>query len=209
MSTSASSTPRSGQGPAWDIATMYPDQGCWDEGDYLDLTDSTHRLIEFTDGYVEFLAMPTLQHQRILAFLFSQFHAFVTANELGEVLFAALRVRVGERKFREPDLVFMGKDRRDRSGERYWEGADFVLEIVSDDPKSRQRDWEQKRRDYAEARIPEYWIVDPQEKRIVVLKLEGDKYETHSEAGESGRVESALLSGFHVEAAEVFAAAQR
>jgi Uma2 family endonuclease len=54
--------------------------------------------------------------------------------------------------------------------------ADIVVEVVSDDPAGRTRDYEDKRRDYATARIPEYWIVDPARRRITVLGLEGDAY---------------------------------
>ena len=37
-----------------------PPQGCWSEALYLWLTDWTNRLIEFTDGHVELLPMPTV-----------------------------------------------------------------------------------------------------------------------------------------------------
>ena len=68
-------------------------QGCWGDDDYLWLTDHTRRLVEFTDGYLEILPMPSRGHQRILAFLYSAFHAFVAPSG-GEVLFAPLRLRI-------------------------------------------------------------------------------------------------------------------
>ena len=34
-------------------------QGLWTAAQYLKLTDQTNRLIEFADGYVEVLPMPT------------------------------------------------------------------------------------------------------------------------------------------------------
>ena len=37
------------------ILDLYPRQGEWTEEEYLDLTDHTNHLIEFTDGYVEVL----------------------------------------------------------------------------------------------------------------------------------------------------------
>src|SRR5881275_2730812 len=39
---------------------------------------------------------------------------------------------------------------------RVWDGADLVMEVVSDDPKDRARDYQQKLADYAEAKISEY-----------------------------------------------------
>ena len=60
---------------------------------------------------------------------------------------------------------------------------------------------------YAAAGIPEYWIVDPQEKRIVVLKLSGDRYAEHGVFGVGSKAGSPLLAGLEVEVDRAFAAA--
>lgn len=52
------------------IAELLPEQGSWSEADYLWLTNRTNRLIEYTDGYIEVLPMPTRTHQKILRYLF-------------------------------------------------------------------------------------------------------------------------------------------
>jgi Uma2 family endonuclease len=46
-----------------------------------------------------------------------------------------------------------------RNQNAFWLGADLVVEIVS--PDDVERDIVIKRADYAEAGIPEYWIVNP------------------------------------------------
>ena len=180
-------------------------QGCWRDDDYLWLTDRCRRLVEFTDGYLEMLPMPTRGHQRILAFLYSAFQAFLNTAG-GEVLFAPLRLRVRAGKYREPDLLAMRDARDARSGERFWTGADVVAEVVSaDDP---QRDFVDKRRDYAEAGIPEYWIVDPRTETITVLELVQGEY---VERGVHRRGESAAslaIPGLRVDVDGVFDAAQ-
>lgn len=66
-----------------------------------------------------------------------------------------------------------------------------------------------KRQECAEAGIPEYWIVDPQEEQITVCHLAADN-EAYKEAGVYGpgeQVESVLLAGFGVGVTAVFAAA--
>ncbi len=151
-------------------------QGCWSDDDYLWLTDHTRRLVEFTDGYLEVLPMPSRGHQRILAFLYSTFHAFF-APAGGEVLFTPLRPRIRQGKFREPDLLLVRDARDVRSGERFWTGADVVVEVVS--PDNPERDLIVKRDDYAEAGIPEYWIVDPATETLTVLELEDAGYVEH------------------------------
>ena len=45
-------------------------QGLWTETQYLRLTDHLRRLLEFTDGRLEVLPMPTDRHQVISRFLF-------------------------------------------------------------------------------------------------------------------------------------------
>ncbi len=193
---------------AWEIATLFPHQGDWSEADYLAITDSTNRLIELTDGQVEFLAMPTELHQAILEFLFDAIRAFVKPRGLGQVRFAPLRVRIGPGRFRDPDIVFLRKENFQKRSNRFWSGADFVVEVVSDDASSRKRDYEQKPVDYAKAGIREYWIVDPQELRITVLILDGTEYRTHGEFTPGQVATSACWEDFGVDVAAVFAAGE-
>src|SRR5437867_553222 len=118
-----------------ELLDLLPHQGSWSEKDYLWLTDSTRRLVEFTDGYIEKLTMPTYMHQATLRFLFLALTTFLTPRG-GEALFAALRMRIRAGKFREPDVLAVKSAKDPRRGNRYWTGADLVMEVVSpDDPK--------------------------------------------------------------------------
>ena len=193
--------------PAWEIAHLFPDQGHLSEGDYLSLTENTQRLAEFNDGRIEVLPMPTIEHQRIILFLVNLLGAFVNPRNLGEALMSPLRVRIGERQYREPDVVFLSQAKSSAQGDRYWEGADLVMEVVSEDDPN--RDLVDKRRDYAACGILEYWIVDPRDRTITVLRLESGEYVSHSQAKGTGAVRSALLDGFTADAAAVFAAGKR
>ncbi|MDQ5852747.1 MAG: Uma2 family endonuclease [Chloroflexota bacterium] len=181
-----------GEEPGIDLAAL---QGRWTEEQYLLLTNQTNRLIEFTDGYIEVLPMPTRKHQVILAFLYEAFLLFIRPRG-GKVLFAPLRVQVGPRKYREPDLLLLRDANDQRNQEAYWLGADLVAEIVSpDDP---DRDTVTKRADYALAGIPEYWIVNPLDDTIMVLTLAGDAYTEHGAYRRGETASSALLPGFTV-----------
>src|SRR5260370_23966290 len=88
----------------WEIALLYPTQGYWSEAEYLDL--NTNHLIEFVDGCLEFLPMPTLFHQAIVLFLYSTLNAFVRSRVPGEVSVAPCRVRTIPGKYREPDVLY-------------------------------------------------------------------------------------------------------
>jgi Uma2 family endonuclease len=191
--------------PEWEVARLFPARGAWSVDDYLDL--DTNRLVEFSNGRIEVPPLPTESHQLILAFLYRLLAAFVEARGLGLVLPAALPVRLWPRKFREPDIVFMLAEHAHRRHERFWEGADLVVEVVSPDPKDRKRDLETKRREYARAGIPEYWIVDPQQQRILVLSLAGQAYRVQGDFGPGAEATSVFLPGFSVPVDTVFAAA--
>ncbi len=189
--------------PAWEIARLFPYQGEWSEEDYLEL--NTNHLVELTDGHIEVLPMPTPRHQRIVFLLQRLLWMFVTKHNLGEVLAAPLRVRLGVRKFREPDVVFIFAAKLDQQGERYWENVDLVMEVVSpDDPK---RDYAEKRIDYAQAGIAEYWIIDPTRQLITVLRLQAEEYVVIGEFTPGMQANSVLLAGFGVDVTEVFALA--
>jgi Uma2 family endonuclease len=183
------------------LAEILPSQGAWSEEEYLVLTDHRNRLIEFTDGFLEVLPMPTDRHQTILEFLFLAFCHDISPRG-GKVHFAPLRLRIRPGKFREPDLLLLLSAADPRRQNRFWLGADLALEVVSADKP--ERDLVEKRADYAEAQVREYWIVNPQTETITVLRLHGTAYE---EAGTYRRGEAAasvLLPEFSVAVAGVF-----
>ena len=190
--------------PTWGIAEFFPAQGNWSEEEYLAL--DTNRLVEFTDGYLEVLPMPTTSHHRIVRYLFELMRAFISAANAGEVMFAGVRVRLGPGVHREPDLVFMLAEHAARVGEDCWEGADLVMEVVSGGTEDRGRDLRRKRLEYAAAGIPEYWIVDPKRGQITVLRLANGKYTVHGEFKRGTRATSALLNGFAVDVAAALSA---
>ena len=183
------------------LCDLLPPQGSWSDEAYLWLTDYTNRLIEFTDGHVQELPMPTSTHQAVLAFLYDLFRAYLKPRS-GVVMFAALRMRIRAGKFREPDLLLL-LDRADRRyQDRYWLGADLVVEVVSpDDPG---RDLVEKRVDYAEAGISEYWIADPRDETIRVLALQDGVHVEHGVHVRGSAATSPLLAGFTADVSAVF-----
>jgi len=195
MTSIAAEKPTEPLEPAWDIAKLFPPQGTWTEREYLAI--NANRVVEFSEGTIEVLDMPTTTHQMIVAFLYGALLSYVSPGRLGRVLFAPLRVKLWEGKFREPDIVFMLQENSGRIGNEYWQGADLVMEVVSDD--DRRRDLEIKRDEYARAGIREYWIVDPQLERVSVLALEKDSYRLHGEFTRGQTANSPLLGGFQMD----------
>ena len=185
------------------VLERVPTQGNWSEADYLWLTEATSHLIEFTDGYIEVLPMPTEKHQRFSGLLYVAFLRYFAAGE-AVVVYAPLRLRLRSGKFREPDLMLLPKEDDPRRQDRYWLGADLVIEIVSSDEPA--RDLVEKRRDYAEAGIPEYWIVNPLNETIAVLRLVEGTYVEHGVFRRNDEATSALQPDFAINVSGIFGA---
>ncbi|NJM08118.1 Uma2 family endonuclease [Candidatus Gracilibacteria bacterium] len=183
------------------VVSLDPLQGHWTEEQYLLLTDQTNRLLEYTDGYIEVLPMPTDNHQAMLEWLFLALKAFIERLG-GKVRFAPLRVLVREGKYREPDILLVRDARDPRRQNRFWLGADLVAEIVSEDDP--ERDTKVKRADYAYAGIPEYWIVNPFEQTITVLALKDETYTEYGVFRRGEQAASKLLEGFSIRVDGVF-----
>jgi Uma2 family endonuclease len=176
-------------------------QGSWTEEEYLSLTDHTTRLVEFTDGFLELLPTPTDYHQAIAQLLLYVFDGFLKPLG-GKVRIAPLRLRIRKGKFREPELLLLLSAADRRRQDRFWTGADLVVEIVS--PNKPERDLVSKRRDYAAAGVAEYWIIDPSNETILVLVLNKKRYRRLGSFARGGVARSSLLQGFQLGVDQVF-----
>ena len=77
--------------------------------------------------------------------------------------------------------------------------------IKGNGPDDPGRDLETKRREYAQANIPEYWVIDPRSSEIMVLALADNQYAVHGVFGIGETATSVLLDGFSFPIAEIFA----
>ncbi len=184
------------------IAELFPSQGQWTEAEYLAL--KTNRIVELSNGRLEVLDMPNDLHQLILKRLCWLIDMFVVRAQLGRIRFAPLRVRLWPGKMREPDLVFMAAH-VDRCGSQYWGAPDLVAEVLS--PGDADLDRIIKMQEYAQAGIPEYWIVDPENKKIEVYALPAgaSEYQLSRMAGVGDTLTSTQLPGLQLVLAELFA----
>jgi Uma2 family endonuclease len=182
---------------SWEAATLLPLQGHWSEEEYLWLAKRTNKLVELARGYLEVLPMPSPKHQKIVLFLYRILFRFVEAHSLGSLLVAPLSVRLWPGQFREPDLVFILTQHLDREEEDCWNGADLAIEVVS--PSNPGHDLETKRKEYAQAGIAEYWIVNPDTEIITVLRLDDNHYIEHGQCRRGESAASLLLHGFAVQ----------
>lgn len=190
--------------PAWEVALLFPNQGTWSKYDYLDLPGN--QLVEFDNGRIEVLPMPSIRHQVVLKNIFVPLSVYADVHELGTVLCAPMPLLVAPLKFREPDVAFTRSAAPDESdGDKYLDSAELVVEIISEGASNRKRDLIDKRADYAVAGIAEYWVVDPEQQQVTVFRLHGSEYTDAGSLGISDVVRSTAVPGFEISVAKVFA----
>jgi Uma2 family endonuclease len=189
--------------PAWDIAKLFPAQGTWTEDEYLELA-AKHRRVEFDDGIIEVLPVPTRTHQNILKRLLLRFDAYAQATG-GRVSFAGTRLKLPGNKYREPDLLVATAPNVGYEAEEHWTGADLVAEVVSPSAEDHDRDYVRKRDEYGRGGVAEYWIVDPELMQVVVLVLRDGRYVEHCTYGRGEVARPATLVGVEVDVDALFA----
>ncbi len=198
--------PRSQRGDwTWELVTQFPRQGDWTEDEYLQR--SFEGLVEYVDGKLEFLPMVTPFHQDIQMFLYHALLVAAAGSHPGRVYVAPLRVRIRGGLHREPDVLLV-RPEHIPNRQRPAVGADLAIEVVSGSAADRERDYREKRIDYASIGIREYWIVDPDTEAITVLILPNGatEYREHGTFRPGQQATSVLLPEFAVEVAACFAA---
>jgi Uma2 family endonuclease len=152
---------------------------------------------ELIEGELFVSAAPNTEHQRKTGRLFRRLADYVEQHDLGEVFIAPYDVALDASTVLEPDIVFVSKARLSIVKPACIEGApDLVVEVTSD--SSRTIDRFVKRDRYAEFGVPEYWLLDPFEPRIDVLRLEGRKYCLVGSFGPGDTVESPTFPGLRI-----------
>lgn len=189
------------EGRTLEIARLFPRQGEWTEKDYFSLPE-TNRIVELSEGWLIITPSPTDQHQRILGKLHILIYSYLLNNNLGVVRFSPLDVWLYEGTVRQPDIIFMSNEHRDRITDKCWGVPDLVMEILSEGTENQDRG--DKFREYQKAGIPEYWIVNPFNQFIEVFTLENGAYIQLGKWGAGEVVHSKVLTGFQVAVDSVF-----
>lgn len=153
--------------------------------EYLDYDDGTDARYELVDGILTEMGAESTLNIDIAIFLIVMFARLMPTSYIHRG--TEIEVGGGKANTRYPDLMVLTEDSAAAlSGKKRalitldMPVPALVVEVVSSsatDPRSRERDYVDKRREYAQRGIPEYWIVDPMASVVWVLKLVGQAYQ--------------------------------
>jgi Uma2 family endonuclease len=165
--------------------------------EFLEWNGTNDIWAEWENGEIIYMSNPSLIHQDISDFLTAILRFFVEAKQLGRVISAPFQLKFDFRKTgRQPDIMFVSNANADNIKKQYVENtADLVIEIIS--PESRTRDKGDKFYEYEQARVKEFWLIDPDRKRAEFYTL-GDDGFFNFEMPENGVFKSKVLSGLNL-----------
>jgi Uma2 family endonuclease len=151
---------------------------------------------EWVDGEIIMMSPASDQHQDLVEFLIIILRFFNETNQAGWVRVAPFVMRTSvQPSGREPDILFVMKDRLDLVKETYLDGpADLVVEIVS--PESVGRDRGEKFVEYEAAGVREYWLIDPLRQQAEFYQLGSDGRYRSSSLDADGVYRSPVLDTF-------------
>lgn len=170
--------------------------------DYCALPDDGRRY-EILDGELVVSPSPKTVHQVVVGNLFVALTQHVRETQKGDVFVAPLDVLLAEESIVQPDLIYVSKAKRYTVGEGQIKGVpDLLVEVVS--PARPELDFRDKRQLYAKLGVPWYWIVDPQARLVLELKLAAAGYAELSRPSGDDVFEPQLFPGLRIKLAEVW-----
>ena len=151
---------------------LYPKAGEYTLEDYYALPDDVRA--ELIDGRFYIMEAPTYIHQMVLGELHLQFQQCIRTHNMPCLCFLSpcdVQLDKDEKTMLQPDLIIVCN--RELIQKRVCYGApDLVVEILS--PSTRKKDMAVKFTKYCGAGVREYWIIDPDNEKVIVYSFEDD-----------------------------------
>ena len=175
--------------------------------EYLAYDDGSDRLYELFNGELLELPVKPGLNIEIATLLLMQFLPIVGHRRIrGHGL--ELEVQ-GEPKNRYPDLTLIREEHIEQLKKRNTIRLSMappvlVMEVVSPGAVQRDRDYIAKRHQYEDLGIPEYWIINPEDKTILVLVLDNDSYQGAATFKGQDSLFSPQLGNLPIKADDVF-----
>jgi Uma2 family endonuclease len=171
--------------------------------DYCLLPNDRNRY-EILDGELSVTPAPRTRHQSVSSHLHRILANYVVANQLGDIFPAPTDLILAATTVVQPDLIFIGNDRRHIVTERAIEGPpSLLIEILS--PTTHRTDRLTKAQLYAKHQVPHYWLVDPDQRTLEAYELAIDHYDLVASARDAEVFVPLLFPGFSIRLTDLWA----
>jgi Uma2 family endonuclease len=171
--------------------------------DYCLLPNDRNRY-EILDGELSVTPAPRTQHQRTSGQLHVILANHIRASHLGDIYAAPTDVILAPTTVVQPDLIYIGNDRRHIVTEPAIEGAPTLLiEILS--PTTHQTDRVTKAQLFARYQVPHYWLIDTDQRTLEAYELARDHYDLAASARDAEVFAPSLFPGLSIQLAHLWA----
>ena len=168
--------------------------------DYMALPDDVRA--ELVGGELYVTPAPELPHQDVIGEIYLALRIHVDAHALGHVSLSPMDVHLPTGDVVQPDLIYVSKQ-REHIRQRWIHGApDLLIEVLS--RHNAERDLVVKRELYARNEVPAYWIVDPTECSIQLLRFQDGAYEPEAYFHGEADLTTPSFPGLRVPLATIF-----
>ena len=147
--------------------------GSYTLDDYYALPEDQR--VELIDGYFYTMLSPTFGHQSIAGEIHRQIANYIMEHNGSCRPFIApvdVQLDCDEKTMVQPDVLVVC-DREKIVPTHVYGAPDLIMEILS--PATRKIDMNIKHSKYAAAGVREYWLIDPDKKKVVVYDLENEE----------------------------------
>ncbi|GAW31694.1 Uma2 family endonuclease [Carboxydocella sp. JDF658] len=169
--------------------------------DYLDLDEGAR--VELIGGrFYAMVPAPSRQHQKIIGKLFLNLGNYLTKKGGPcEVYLSPFDVYLSENDVVQPDLTVICDPAK--LSKRGCEGApDLIIEVVS--PSNAAMDYVKKLHLYHQFKVKEYWIVNPQSRKLTRYLLNEDYQYGEPEVYTGGTITFSLFPDLAINLEELF-----
>ena len=160
---------------------------------------------EIIEGELFVSRSPGIPHQIVSDNLLVLLRIFLKLNRTGTAI-STPGLILSENSGVIPDLVYFSNESRQRvrSGDRLRSAPDLVVEILSKGAENTRRDRVVKRQLYAKHGVPEYWIIDCQNRAVEIYRLHGRSLELDTIFENGDELSTGSLPGFACAVSEIF-----
>jgi Uma2 family endonuclease len=171
----------------------------------LDALPDDNNRYELIEGELFVSRAPGLSHQRVLQNIQKFLLFYLDQNPIG-ILVPGPGAIFSDYDAVIPDIAFVRNERWGElvTGEKLTGALDLIIEVISPGAENRRRDFTAKRQLYGKYGIEEYWIVDIENREVLVYRNENHSLREIAKLKNDDEVTSPVLPGFHLHVAEVF-----
>jgi Uma2 family endonuclease len=160
---------------------------------------------EIIEGELFVSRAPGLTHQIVSDNIVLLVRNYLELNPIGVVVSTPGLV-LSDYSGVTPDIVFFSNKTREKivSGERLISAPDLLIEILSAGSENIRRDRVAKRQLYAKHAVPEYWLVDRDQRVVEIYLLRAASLELTATLQNDDELSTAALPGFSCSASQIF-----